>query len=211
MSDSNADDSGFDKEAERERLREKYGDEEAERADTQRMSELLLKGATMTNQHCGECGDPIFRYEGRSFCPTCQEPRGDSSPAETATDTSGEQAPTGDDMPTTESREPDPSPPETPSEPSEPGSDRPDPAQAGPDETARPSRRQPQDGSSARPEGPRPAEGDVSEARASLLRTLTAMARGAEAADSIQRTRDHLEAAREAAEALEATDRLGRE
>ncbi|MUV90902.1 hypothetical protein GJ629_14200, partial [Halapricum sp. CBA1109] len=65
--------SDFDKEAERERLREKYDEEEDDRETTERMSELLLKGATMTNAHCGECGDPIFRYEGQEFCPSCQQ------------------------------------------------------------------------------------------------------------------------------------------
>ncbi|MFB6110770.1 MAG: Sjogren's syndrome/scleroderma autoantigen 1 family protein [Halodesulfurarchaeum sp.] len=62
----------FDKEAERERLREKYENEDEERATTERMSELLLQGATMTNKHCDACGSPIFRYEGQEFCPTCQ-------------------------------------------------------------------------------------------------------------------------------------------
>jgi uncharacterized Zn finger protein (UPF0148 family) len=63
--------SDFDKEAERERLREKYERDKEKRASTQRMSELLLKGATMTNRHCDTCGDPIFRWNGREFCPTC--------------------------------------------------------------------------------------------------------------------------------------------
>jgi len=62
---------GFDKEAEREKLREKFADDEEERAHTQRMSELLLQGATMTNRHCDDCGDPIFRKDGQEFCPTC--------------------------------------------------------------------------------------------------------------------------------------------
>ena len=66
--------SDFDKEAEREKLREKYEDEEENRAATEQMSELLLKGATMTNAHCTDCGDPIFRYDGQEFCPTCQKP-----------------------------------------------------------------------------------------------------------------------------------------
>ncbi len=64
--------SDFDKEAERQRLREKYERDETKRRSTQRMSELLLKGATMTNKHCDNCGDPLFRYEGQVFCPTCQ-------------------------------------------------------------------------------------------------------------------------------------------
>ena len=64
--------SDFDEEAERERLREKYEKNADRRAETQQMSELLLKGATMTNAHCETCGSPIFRYEGQEFCPTCQ-------------------------------------------------------------------------------------------------------------------------------------------
>jgi uncharacterized Zn finger protein (UPF0148 family) len=64
--------SDFDKEAERERLREKYERDEQKRESTRRMSELLLKGATMTNRHCDACGDPIFRWNGQEFCPTCQ-------------------------------------------------------------------------------------------------------------------------------------------
>ncbi|WP_256295929.1 Sjogren's syndrome/scleroderma autoantigen 1 family protein [Haloarchaeobius salinus] len=62
----------FDKEAEREKLREQFATEEQEREQTRRMSELLLKGATMTNRHCDRCGDPIFRQNGQEFCPSCQ-------------------------------------------------------------------------------------------------------------------------------------------
>jgi uncharacterized Zn finger protein (UPF0148 family) len=64
--------SDFDKEAEREKLREKYERDSKEREATERMSELLLQGATMTNAHCSECGDPIFRYDGQEFCATCE-------------------------------------------------------------------------------------------------------------------------------------------
>ncbi|WP_436931780.1 Sjogren's syndrome/scleroderma autoantigen 1 family protein [Halosimplex halobium] len=64
--------SDFDKEAERERLREKYEQDKQKREASERMSDLLLKGATMTNAHCNDCGDPIFRYDGDEFCPTCQ-------------------------------------------------------------------------------------------------------------------------------------------
>ena len=66
--------SDFDKEAEREKLRKKFEAEEQQREATEQMSELLLKGATMTNAHCSDCGDPIFRYDGQEFCPTCQKP-----------------------------------------------------------------------------------------------------------------------------------------
>ena len=62
----------FDKEAERERLREKYESESTDREITERMSQLLLQGATMTNTHCDTCGSPIFRYQGQEFCPVCQ-------------------------------------------------------------------------------------------------------------------------------------------
>jgi uncharacterized Zn finger protein (UPF0148 family) len=64
--------SDFDREAERRKLEEKFGEEEDDRERTQQLSELLLKGATMTDIHCPECGDPIFRHEGRQFCPSCQ-------------------------------------------------------------------------------------------------------------------------------------------
>lgn len=64
--------SDFDKEAERRKLREKYEQDQQKRESTQRMSELLLQGATMTNRHCDNCGDPIFRYDGQEFCPSCQ-------------------------------------------------------------------------------------------------------------------------------------------
>ena len=72
MSDSDAgDDGGIDKEALREELREKYERDEREREATRRMSDLLLKGATMTNTHCGTCGDPLFQQDGTTFCPSC--------------------------------------------------------------------------------------------------------------------------------------------
>jgi uncharacterized Zn finger protein (UPF0148 family) len=66
--------SDFDKEAERERLREKYEHDKRKREATEQMSELLLQGATMTNAHCSECNDPIFRYDGQEFCATCEKP-----------------------------------------------------------------------------------------------------------------------------------------
>jgi len=77
--------SDFDKEAEREKLREKYERDEENRESTEQMSELLLKGATMTNAHCGSCGDPIFRYDGQEFCPTCEEVVTDDQAADDAT------------------------------------------------------------------------------------------------------------------------------
>ncbi|WP_248518079.1 Sjogren's syndrome/scleroderma autoantigen 1 family protein [Salinarchaeum laminariae] len=79
--DAGADDSGFDKEAERERLREKYEEEQADREAAQQMSDLLLKGATMTNSHCGRCGSPIFRQDDQEFCPNCNVAAGDKADA----------------------------------------------------------------------------------------------------------------------------------
>ncbi len=62
----------FDREAEREKLREQYERDRAKREASERMSELLLQGATMTNRHCPECHSPVFTYEGTAFCPTCE-------------------------------------------------------------------------------------------------------------------------------------------
>ena len=80
--------SDFDREAEREKLREKYERDKQKREASERMSELLLQGATMTNRHCPACQSPVFRYDGRSFCPTCErevtedgELRGGDEPA----------------------------------------------------------------------------------------------------------------------------------
>jgi hypothetical protein len=96
MSDTEDGDDGFDKEAEREKLREKYGDDQEQREATQEMSDLLLRGATMTNQHCGECGNPIFRMDGEQFCPNCGGTRGtaggESQPAEGPDDEGSDRA-----------------------------------------------------------------------------------------------------------------------
>lgn len=62
----------FDKAAERERLREKFEAEEADRASAQHMGELLLRGARMTDRHCPECGTPLFAEDGATFCPECE-------------------------------------------------------------------------------------------------------------------------------------------
>ncbi len=64
--------SEFDKEAERERLRKKFAEDEAERESARHMSELLLKGAKMTDRHCPECGTPLFREDDRIYCPECE-------------------------------------------------------------------------------------------------------------------------------------------
>jgi uncharacterized Zn finger protein (UPF0148 family) len=72
----------FDRQAEREKLREKYERDQAKREASERMSELLLQGATMTNRHCPECQSPVFTYEGTAFCPTCEREITEDSEAE---------------------------------------------------------------------------------------------------------------------------------
>ncbi|MEF8773157.1 MAG: Sjogren's syndrome/scleroderma autoantigen 1 family protein [Halobacteriales archaeon] len=91
------DDGGFDKEAERERLREKYERDQERREATQQMSDLLLKGATMTNQHCEECGSPLFRMDGEVFCPSCGGTREEEPDAEPAAGSDESAATPGDD------------------------------------------------------------------------------------------------------------------
>jgi uncharacterized Zn finger protein (UPF0148 family) len=174
--------SDFDKEAERERLREKYEQDEDDREATQRMSQLLLQGATMTNQHCDVCGDPIFRQEGREFCPTCQEDREDGAPVEGAVDAGADQQAGAADQQTEEGTETQP-------QQRQPQASQPRQPQA---------RQQPTGGQSGN------AVADLNEARKSLARTLTAAARHAENAEDPQTATAYLEAAREAAEALAA-------
>jgi uncharacterized Zn finger protein (UPF0148 family) len=245
--------SDFDKEAERERLREKYEREQEKRESTERMSELLLKGATMTDAHCGNCGDPIFRYDGEEFCPTCQER---VAPGEEA---AGEDAATaeGDGQAGAAQEGVDESPEQTPDveAPTQPESSDADaagsagaPADVGTGQSVDPTGRDANgteaaaahDGTSARadtsttpnaaasqgsagsgsqpqapqvpsgsqPQAPPEPAGDVDDelgaARASLTRTLLRQARAAENCEDPRRAKDHLAAAREAAEALAA-------
>ncbi len=35
-------------------------------------AELLYKGAKMLQFHCQDCGLPLFRHEGKTFCPGCK-------------------------------------------------------------------------------------------------------------------------------------------
>jgi len=215
--------SDFDKEAEREKLRKKFADDEEKRADTQRMSELLLKGATMTNKHCDRCGDPLFRYNGQTFCSTCQaEGAGGPADAESAADdtqpagdTEG-QAPRTAEPPVDRSaagREGSPGPRTEPTRDT-----RTEPADAvrsGPVGDPQAERVEPRSqptqpiggerrGSAAG--GETAAAGSLGEARASLRRTVTRFARAAEETDEPRRARELLAAAREAAETLAALE-----
>lgn len=54
----------------------------------QKISRMLEIGGTMLAQHCGNCGAPLFRYQGRVLCPVCEDvrdPRAGSQPAPAAT------------------------------------------------------------------------------------------------------------------------------
>ena len=233
----------FDKEAERERLREKYERDKKKREATEQMSELLLQGATMTNAHCSDCGDPIFRYDGQEFCPTCEKPvdrgtgedGGDAEDAEDTADDEGievttpsddarvafgegqdegeaadapDEAATGEPQDANQSQPPErassnaagsqPSPNTAESQAPEPPR-QPAPRQSEPQ--PRTGERQPQRGSTAATAA---GGADADAAREALVETLTRFSRKAAATEDPNRAREHLAAAREAAEALSA-------
>lgn len=193
---SDTDDEPFDKEAEKERLRQQLAEEEADREATQRMSELLLQGATMTNHHCDECGDPLFRHEGREFCPTCGRQRagaGSSAGQDDAAAATGDGGTTADTGQPAEGQGPTgPSGVSAASSEQPPTSGRP---QAGPPQAA-----------AAEYTG----EADLPGAREALARKVTALAREAEATADVGRSRELLAAVREGAEALRALEGTGR-
>jgi uncharacterized Zn finger protein (UPF0148 family) len=247
--------SDFDKEAEREKLREKYEADRESRETAEKMSELLLQGATMTNAHCSECGDPIFRYDGQEFCATCEKPvdrgtddadetdaagaaddgtgtdrtdedgRGESdrievtSPSDDArvqfgTDESGAEGSGADDPGATASEAPDSSSEGATARGSTAAAaGRRDDADRVADEAAG-TGRQPatppaghERDRGTRDERAGAGTGDLAAARHSLARTLRRFSERAEAADDPGRAREHLAAAREAAEALSALRR----
>jgi uncharacterized Zn finger protein (UPF0148 family) len=251
--------SDFDEEAEREKLREQFAADEEKREATERMSNLLLQGATMTNTHCDNCSSPIFTYEGQAFCPTCQVEvdntdsdngtagaetigpadvdRPDSTPKPEAGTDAGASRQDSDSVGDSSTRievddpgastAPEPSSPTEPDASPEPGSES-EPAR----ERRTPSSSEPTEASDteARPSGraepdstAEPARGrisstadtstgdtDLTAARASLSRTLTRLSSEAERSEDLSRTREHLLATREAAEALAALDQARR-
>ncbi|MFB6121204.1 MAG: Sjogren's syndrome/scleroderma autoantigen 1 family protein [Halobacteriaceae archaeon] len=206
--------SDFDKEAERQRLREKYEEEEAEREVTQQMSELLLRGATMTNKHCEQCQNPVFRYEGEEFCPVCQGAVEGEGAAQAETQAQPEtQAEPQSETQATESgatAEFDDGAAETAGTPSvgasEPSGTEPEPTQRPESEPAQRPESEPTQRTKRQPRA-ESAAGDLSAARESLVRTLTDLADRAERTSDVRRQRDLLAGAREAAEAIEALDR----
>ena len=218
--------SEFDKEKEREKLREKYERDEEKRETAEKMSELLLQGATMTNAHCSECGDPIFRYEGQEFCATCEQPvdrQGNEEADDADEDEAGDQqievtSPSDDarvafggqaeqeSADTQQAREvqqadegqsPERTQAGQPTRQQTPPAQGRTPAQGGNQQQAR---QQTREVPSIEPSG----EDGVAGARASLIRTLTRFSQQAEAAEDPQRAREYLQAAREAAETLSA-------
>lgn len=229
--------SDFDEEAERERLREQYERDKQQREATEKMSELLLQGATMTNAHCSACGDPIFRYDGQEFCPTCERPveRADDG-SESADGAGGSESDGGSEggievtTPSDEARvafggadadnvdadtgrsQDDP---ETTARRSRPrdGSTPP----SSPDDSERPQQSPPTENTRDEQERPEESTGegaprtrtdtDPGAAREPLVRALVRFSERAAATDDPRRASDHLAAAREAAETLAALDR----
>ena len=241
--------SDFDKEAEREKLREQFERDRQKRQQSERMSELLLKGATMTNKH-HDCGSPIFRWQGEEFCPSCEGPNGsggtEADARETGTGTAPEPEP-GEATDTTADAAVDPSDP--PADATDAAGGSADDTSGGvaadstgvdvatesgtddgatADPTARSDRRPagstPDAGSTRTAAGTAggvtapgdsgsvPGEG-VAAALASLERTLADVARQAEETPTadLARKRNLVAAARETAEALEATRRADRQ
>lgn len=232
MSETEDDDGGIDKEALREELREKYEQDDRKREATQRMSDLLLKGATMTNSHCNTCGDPLFRQNGTTFCPTCHGgPEGVEASA-TAVSTDDRPAPGADgadadadasDSNSTAAHRSDTSPSDgdggsASTEPA--GSDArtfdPESSPLNADghsvpEPGQSRSRQPRDRPGAdtpdRPTHGPPTDGDLDAASASLSAALERFAREAATTDDPRYARECLEAAHEAADALAALGR----
>ncbi len=219
--------SDFDKEAERERLREKYERDEEKREVTERMSELLLQGATMTNTHCSDCGDPIFRYDGQEFCATCQKAV-QRAPDDEGADADGDQdgaAGTNGDREEIHVAAPDR---ETSvqfggdaqqGDGTDAAAQADGQAEAPPQQNeapAQPAASQPSDQPTATqpPEQPGsvdPGEyGNLGAAAAALSREITRLAQHVEATDDLGQKRALYEATEEAAEALEAVQDASR-
>ncbi|AUX07907.1 hypothetical protein AArcSl_0252 [Halalkaliarchaeum desulfuricum] len=191
--------SDFDKEAEREKLREKYERDREKRQSTQVMSDLLLKGATMTNRHCDTCGDPIFRYDGQEFCPTCQRSEGDDGgsqelPEDTRETTTADERPTGAERSAVDASDRREMSPEQSGTAGGPAGDS--------SSNARDTSESVGDYPSDAVDSP-PVEGGLSQAHDSLVRTVVKFSRAAESTDDPRRAREALSAAREAAETLD--------
>jgi UPF0148 protein len=187
------------------------------------MSELLLQGATMTNDHCDRCGSPLFRQDGQTFCPNCQhaaqqvqaegaqqaQAEGTQQARDQQAQNQGAQDPqtraAGAESASDEARADDQQRPSTagrrtpPSqqdaEDAQPQQRGRDAASEGPARTDPSTRDLPEHAPTATATGP---AGDALES------TIAALARRAASADDPRTAREYLEAAREAAEALAA-------
>jgi UPF0148 protein len=216
MSDS---DDGFDKEAAREELREKYENEREDREATARMSELLLQGATMTNDHCDRCGTPLFRHSGQTFCPTCQHEAQQASQQQAGQQQTDAQAGQQADGQQLDSQQTPPAdqqqgqPPEAGDQSRQPadnattGAETPPRSDADQQPSAPAPNQAPEHANRDRnlPEhAPTAGQSQSGEAAAALDSSIAALARRAASADDPRTAREYLEAAREAAEALAA-------
>jgi uncharacterized Zn finger protein (UPF0148 family) len=213
----------FDKEAEREKLREKYEQDKQKRQATEQMSELLLQGATMTNAHCSDCSDPVFRYEGQEFCPTCEKPvdRATEEADDEDEDSESIQVTTpsdnarvsfgGEGQASPEGGQPTPSdgagtePTEQSAEANrqQPAADHRVATGESVENSRQRARKQPQ----RQPTGGEQmaaGEANVTAAREALVQTLTRFSQQAAATDDPNRAQEHLAAAHEAADALAA-------
>lgn len=220
----------FDKEAEREKLREQFEADQQRREATQQMSELLLKGATMTNKHCDTCGDPVFRHDGQEFCANCQTVATEGSGGERQPDAAAGQPPEERGGAPEAGGDPRRAEPRAESDDDQPRdhatvtdddgvSEVPVEAQSDPDRrraaddgdptTARRERtpRRESGRNQPRSQPTETADADGLEAPAALQRALEKFSRQAAATDDPREAKHHLAAAREAAEALSALQR----
>ena len=195
--------SDFDKEAEREKLRKKFARDEEKRAHTQRMSELLLKGATMTNKHCDQCSDPLFRYNGQTFCPSCQADGQTDSPSQpeseadaAASSETSTQTDSHTEIESTQRRA------ELPREPTADPRERVETQPTRDRSGASTVDQSAVETASPTPQPPTTDEAGLATARQSLERTVTRCAQRAEATEDPRRARELLAAAREAAATL---------
>ena len=193
----------FDKEAERQRLREKYESNEEDREVTERMSELLLQGATMTNRHCDTCGSPLFRYQGQEFCPTCQMEAAagdqDGRAVEADVQTDAPDAPDAPNAPNASNVSNAPNAPDEPVAGTSPETHRSDRGQGRESEGRR--------GDDERMAATQAEAESLEEVRALLTRTLARFARRAAETEDPHRAREHLKTAQSAAETLRAVPR----
>ena len=162
------------------------------------MSELLLQGATMTNEHCENCGDPLFRDGDRTFCPTCHGGGADDAAQageQTQQQSSGQrQQPASQQA--AERQAPQPAS-------AEPTRTEPDRGNGAPTEYVDESSQEPTAEAPTTSEAPTPADGP----RAELQRAVTRSARKANEASDPRTAKQWLEASKEAAEALAALER----